>query len=75
VAKDNNQTGLASGSSPTRVRQEIACGAYDTAVPTPMRVVLPGPWKPFPTVDDQQVLMLPAWPWWSLEGLHACGRS
>ncbi len=74
VAKADDQTGLASGSSPTRARQEIARGVYGTAVPTPLQVALPGPWGPFPAVDDRQVLMPLTWPWWTLEGLHACGR-
>jgi hypothetical protein len=43
VAKADNQTGLTSGSAPTWVRQEIARGAYGTAVPIPPRVVPPGP--------------------------------
>ncbi len=43
VAKVDNQTGLASGSSLTRVRQEIAFGVYGTAVPTPLQVALRGP--------------------------------
>jgi hypothetical protein len=71
VAEADNQTGLASGSLPTRARQEIARGVYGTAVPTPPRVALLGPWRPFPAVDDRRVLMSPTWPWWFLEGLHA----
>jgi hypothetical protein len=43
VAKADDQTGLASGSSPTRARQEIALGVYGTAVPTPPQVALWGP--------------------------------
>jgi hypothetical protein len=43
VAEAVDQTGLASGFAPTWARQEIARGAYGTAVPTPPRVVPPGP--------------------------------
>jgi hypothetical protein len=75
VAEADNQTGLASGSLPMRACQEIARGVYSTAVPTPPRVALLGPWRPFPTVNDWQVSMLLTWPWWSLEGLHDHGRS
>jgi hypothetical protein len=74
VAKADDQTGLASGSSPTRARQEIACGVHGTAVPTPPRVALPGPWRPFPAVNDWHVLVTLTWPWWSLEGLLADAR-
>jgi hypothetical protein len=40
VAEADDQTGLASGSSPTRARQEIALGVYGIAVPTPPRVAI-----------------------------------
>jgi hypothetical protein len=43
VAEADNQTGLASGSLPTRARQGIALGVYGTAVPTSPRVALWGP--------------------------------
>ena len=43
VAKVNDQTGLASGSSPTQACQEIALGVYATGVPTPPQVALRGP--------------------------------
>ena len=42
VAKANNHTGLTSGSSLTRARQDIALGVYGTKVPTPPRVMLWG---------------------------------
>jgi hypothetical protein len=53
VAEADDQTGLASGSAPTWAHQEIARGAYGTAVPTLPRVALPGPWRPFPAVNDR----------------------
>jgi hypothetical protein len=74
VAKANDQTGLASGSSPTRACQGIACGVYGTAVPIPPRVALQGPWRPFPAVDDWRVSVTLTWPWWSLGGLLAGAR-
>jgi hypothetical protein len=75
VAEADDQTGLASGSAPAWARQEIARGAYGTTVPTPPQVALPGPWRPFPAVNDWRVSTSLTWPWWSLEGLHAHGRS
>ncbi len=69
MAKANDQTGLASGSSPTRARQEITLGVYGTAVPTPPRVALWGPCGSFIAVDDWCAAMMLTWPWWSLEGL------
>ncbi len=71
MAEANDQTGLASSSSPTWVRQEIARGVYGTTVPTLPRVALQGPWGPFPAVDDRRVPVMLTWPWWSLEGLLA----
>ncbi len=71
VAKADNQTGLASGSSPTRARQEIALGVHSTAVPTPPRVALWGPCGSFTAVNDRHAAMMLIWPWWSLEGLLA----
>jgi hypothetical protein len=79
VAKANNQTRLASGSSPMRARQEITLGVYGTAVPTPPRVALRGPSGPFPATNDWCVSMMLTWPCWSLEGLlagaHRIGHS
>jgi hypothetical protein len=43
VAEADDQTGLASSSSPMRARQEIALGVYGTAVPTPPQIALWGP--------------------------------
>ncbi len=74
VAEADDQTGLASGSSPTWACQEIARGVYSTAVPTPPRVALQGLWRPFPAVNDWCVLMTLTWPWWSLGGLLAGAR-
>jgi hypothetical protein len=71
VAKADDQTGLASGSLPTRAHQEIALGVYSTAVPTLPRVPLWGPCGSFTTVDDWHAAMMLTWPWWSLEGLLA----
>ncbi len=73
VAKANNQTGLASGSSLTQACQEIALGVYGTAVPTPTQVALWGPCGSFPTIDYQRVAMMLTWPWWSLEGSLLAG--
>ncbi len=73
VAKANNQTGLASGSSQMWGRQEIALGVYGTAVPTLLRVTLWGPCGAFPTVNDQCVAMILTWPWWSLGGSLLAG--
>jgi hypothetical protein len=73
VAEADNQTGLASGSSLTRARQENALGVYGTAVPTPPRVALRGPCGSFPAVDDWHVVMILTWPWWSLEGSLLAG--
>ena len=73
MAKANNQTGLASGSSPTRARQEIALGVYGTAVSTPPRVALRGPRGSFIAVDDRLAAMMLTWPWWSLEGSLLAG--
>ncbi len=42
VAEADDQTGLASGSSLARARQEIALGVYGTAVPTWLHVTLQG---------------------------------
>jgi hypothetical protein len=58
VAKADNQTGLVSGSLPTRARQEIALGVYGTAVPTPPRVALWGPHESFIAVDDGRAVMM-----------------
>ncbi len=73
MAKADNQTGLASGSLLTWARQEIALGVYGTAVPTPPRVPLWGPCGAFPAVNDQHAVMMPTWPWWSLEGSLLAG--
>ncbi len=43
VGKADDQTGIASGSSPPRTCQEIALGLYCTAFPTWLRVPLHGP--------------------------------
>ena len=69
MAKADDQTELASGSSPTRARQEIALGVHGTAVPTPPRVALWGPHGSFIAVNDWRAAMMLTWPWWSLEGL------
>jgi hypothetical protein len=74
VAKANDQTGLASGSLPTRARQEIALGVHGTTVPTPLEVALWGPRGSFITVDDQRAAMMLTWSWWSLEGLLVGAR-
>jgi hypothetical protein len=71
VANADNHLGLASGSSPTRARQEIALGVYCTAVPTPLQDALRGPRGSFTAVDDQHAAMMLTWPCWSLEGLLA----
>ncbi len=71
VAEANDQTGLASDSSPTRARQEIALGVHGTAVPTPPRVALWGPSGLFIAINDWHAAMMLTWPWWSLEGLLA----
>ncbi len=68
MAEADDQTGLASGSSPTWVHQEIALGVYGTAVPTPPRVTLWGPCEAFSAINDQRVANMLTWPWWSLEG-------
>jgi hypothetical protein len=73
VAKADDQTGLASGSLPTRAHQGIALGVYGTAVPTPLQVALWGPCGSFPAVNDQIVAMMLTWPWWSLEGSLLAG--
>ncbi len=73
VAKADDQTGLASGSSPTQACQEIALGVYATGVPTPPQVALRGPWGSFPTIDDWRVAMMLTWPWWPLEGSLLAG--
>ncbi len=74
MAKADDQTGLTSGSLPTRARQEIALGVYGTAVPTPPRVATWGPRGSFITVDDWRAAMMLTWPWWSLEGLLTGAR-
>ncbi len=74
MAEADNQTGLASGSSPTRACQEIALGVHGTAVPTPPQVALWGPRGSFTVVDDWRAAMMLTWPWWSLEGLLAGAR-
>jgi hypothetical protein len=61
VAKADNQTGLASGSSPTWACQEIALGVYGTAVPTPPRVALWDPCGAFPTLNDRHVALGGPW--------------
>ncbi len=80
VAKVNDQTGLASGSSPMRAHQEIALGVYGTAVLTLPWVALRGPCGAFPAANDRLVAMMLTWPWWSLEGsllagVHRIGHS
>ncbi len=74
VAKADGQTGLASGSLPMWVRQEIAVGVYGTAVATPPGVALRGPCGSFIAVNDRRAAMMLTWPWWSLEGLLAGAR-
>jgi hypothetical protein len=74
VAKADDQTWLAFGSSPTRARQEIALGVYGTAVPTPPQVALWGSRGSFTAVNDWRAAMMLTWPWWSLEGLLASAR-
>jgi hypothetical protein len=71
VAKANNQTGLASGSLPTRAHQEITLEVYGTAVPTLPRVALWGPCGSFIAINDRHAAMMLTWPWQSLEGLLA----
>jgi hypothetical protein len=61
-AEINDQTGLASGSSPPRVCQEIALGVYGTAVPTLPQVALRGPRGSFTAVNDRRAVMMPTWP-------------
>ncbi len=73
MAKADNQTGLASGSSLAWARQGIAFGVYGTAVPTSPRVALQGPCGSFPAVNDPHVAMMLTWPWWSLEGFLLAG--
>ncbi len=74
MAEADDQTGLASGSSPMRARQEIALGVYGTAVPTLPQVALWGPRESFIVVNDWRAAMMLTWPWWSLEGLLAGAR-
>ncbi len=74
MAKANDQTGLASGSSPTRACQDIALGVNGTTVPTPPRVALWGTHGSFIAVDDQCAAMMLTCPWWSLEGLLTGAR-
>ncbi len=74
MAKADNQTGLAFGSSPTWACQEIALGVYGTAVPTLLRVTLWGPRGSFTAVDDRHAAMMLTWPWWSQEGLLTGAR-
>jgi hypothetical protein len=62
VAEADNQTGLASGSSPMRARQEIALGVYGTAVPTPPQVALQGPCGSFIAINDWCAAMMLTWP-------------
>ncbi len=71
VAKADDQTGLVSGSLPTRARQEIPLGVHGTAVPIPPQVALQGPCGSFTAVNDWCAAMMVTWPWWSLEGLLA----
>ncbi len=73
MAKAEGHTGLASGSLPTWVRQEIALGVYDTVVQTLPQVALWGPCEAFPAVDDWHVAMMLTWPWWSLQGSLLAG--
>jgi hypothetical protein len=73
VAKVNDQTGLASGSLPTRAHQEIAFGIYGTSVPTLPQVALRGSCGAFPAVDEWHVAMMLTWPWWSQEGSLLAG--
>jgi hypothetical protein len=79
VAKADDQTGLAYGSSPTWARQEIALGVYGTAVPTLPGVALWGPRGSFIAINYWRAAMMLTWPWWSLEGLlagaHRIGHS
>jgi hypothetical protein len=74
VAGADDQTWLASGSSPMQARQEIALGVHGTAVPTPPQVALWGPRGSFIAVDDRRAAMMLTWPWWSLECLLAGAR-
>ena len=74
MAKADDQTGLASSSSPKRARQEIALGVYGTAVPTPPPVALRGSRGSFIAVDDRRAAMMLTWPWRSLEGLLTGAR-
>ncbi len=74
MAEADDQTGLASSSSPTRARQEIALGVHGTVVPTPPQVTLWGPCGSFTTVNDWGAAMMLTWPWWFLEGLLAGTR-
>ncbi len=73
MAKAGDQTGLASGSSLTLARQEIALGVYGTAAPTPLRVALRGHCGAFLAVNDRRVAMMLTWPWWALEGSLLAG--
>ncbi len=68
IAKDDNQTGLASPSSPPWACKEIALGLFSTVVPTLLRVALQGSFGAFPAIDEWCVAMMLTWPWWSLEG-------
>ncbi len=74
MAKAGDQTGLASGSLPTRARQKIALGVHGTAVPTPLLVALRGPRRSFTAVDDWCAAMMLTWPWWSLKRMLAGAR-
>jgi hypothetical protein len=56
-----------------RVHPGIALGVHRPAGPTLLQVALWGPCGVFPTINDWQLAMTLAWPWWSLEGF-ACSH-
>ncbi len=69
----NNKTGLFSSLAIARAHPGIALRVHRPAGPTLPQVALWGPCGAFSTVNDWQLVMTLAWPWWSLEGF-ARGR-
>jgi hypothetical protein len=68
IRDDDDQTGLPLGAALARAHQGLARGVYGLVSPTPLRVVLWGPWRPNIAVNAWRVAMTLTWPWWSLEG-------
>jgi hypothetical protein len=58
MAKANNQTGLASGTSPPQACQEVALGVNRPICPTLLQVALWGPCGAFPTINERCVAMM-----------------